>query len=382
MRRLKCYTLGLNKPVFAKVTHKTQKKKLHPDYVLLVKEKRLGNCKGYQAVIIEETKAKAYEKKLKDLPLIIISDSSYELNEHDVVQLSPQANELLILYESQSPHNGFCLTTACNSRCVMCPQRPKADSEDRVRTSKRLIELIAPGPEYLTLSGGEPTLLGEQLIDIIRECRNKLPETKLMLLTNGRKLKDISFVDKLAKVSQGYLAVAVALYADTDLEHDKIVGVSGAFDEALQGCNNLALYGFQIEIRVVIMALNYMRLPQLADFIYRNLTYVSHIALMGLELQELGKDNLEQIWIDPYQYQSQLLEACHFLLRRGFRVSIYNHQLCTIPEKLWPLSRKSISTWKNIYLPICEKCQEQPNCGGFFTSAMTRHSEHISPVNA
>ena len=263
----------------------------------------------------------------------------------------------------------------------MCPQKPKPDSEDRVWFNKRLIELIAPGPEHLTLSGGEPTLLGEQLIDIIEACRNKLPQTKLMLLTNGRKLKDIGFVDKLARASQGYLAVAVALYADTDLEHDKIVGASGAFEEALKGCNNLALYGFQIEIRIVIMALNYMRLPKLADFIYRNLTYASHIALMGLELQELAKDNLEQIWIDPYQYQSQLLEACHLLLQRGFRVSIYNHQLCTIPQQIWPLSRKSISTWKNIYLPICEKCQEKPNCGGFFTSALTRHSEHILPIH-
>ena len=60
---------------------------------------------------------------------------------------------------------------------------------------------------------------------------------------------------------------------------------------------------------------------------------------------------------------------------------IYNHQLCTLPQQLWPLSRKSISTWKNIYLPICEKCQEKPNCGGFFTSALTRHSEQIFPIN-
>lgn len=382
MRKLKCHTLELNKLVFAKVTSKKQKKRLRPDYVLLANNKRLGSLEGYQAIIIDEDRAKVYEKKLKGLPLIIISSGLDELNENDVVKMSPEEKELLVLYESQTPHNGLFLTSACNSRCIICPQKPRPDIEDRVGINKRLIELIAPGPEYLTLSGGEPTLLGDQLINIIEECRKKLPQTKLMLLTNGRRLKDINFVDKLARASQGYLTVAIALYSDTSSGHDNIVSVSGAFEEALQGANNLALYGFEIEIRIVIMALNYTRLIQLADFIYRNLTYASHIALMGLELQELAKDNIERIWIDPCQYKFQLLEACHFLLRRGFHVSIYNHQLCTIPKTLWPLARKSISSWKNIYLPICENCQEQQNCGGFFTSALTKHSECISPIGA
>lgn len=378
MRRLKCDTVGLNKPVFAKVTHKGQKKKSRSDYVFLAKNKRLGSCEGYQAIVLE--RGMAYRNKPTNLPLIVIADGLEELNENDVVQLIPHEKELLVQYESQSRHNGVYLTDACNSRCVMCPQVPEADSGDKLEISKRLIELITPGPEYLTLTGGEPTLLGERLIDFVEECRKKLPQTKLMLLTNGRKLKDISFVDRLAQASQGKLSIAVALYADTESEHDKIVGVSGAFDETIQGCNNLALYGFQIEIRIVIMAFNYMRLLRFADFIYRNLTYASHIALMGLELQGRGKDHIEEVWVDPYKYRGQLLETCHFLLRRGFRVSIYNHQLCTIPKKLWPLSIKSISTWKNIYLPLCDKCQKQSDCGGFFTSAFTRHSEQISPI--
>ena len=110
MRRLKCYTLGLIKPVFAKITHNTQKRKVRSDYVLLAKEKRLGNCKGYQAVIVEEARAEIYGEKLKNLPLIVVSDGLDELNEHDVVQIIPNANELLILYEYQSPHNGLFLT--------------------------------------------------------------------------------------------------------------------------------------------------------------------------------------------------------------------------------------------------------------------------------
>ena len=64
----------------------------------------------------------------------------------------------------------------------------------------------------------------------------------------------------------------------------------------------------------------------------------------------------------------------------GINVSVYNHQLCTIPRTLWPFAVKSISDWKNIYLPECEGCGVRDFCGGFFQSAAKRHSAHIRPL--
>jgi hypothetical protein len=58
-------------------------------------------------------------------------------------------------------------------------------------------------------------------------------------------------------------------------------------------------------------------------------------------------------------------------------VSIYNHQLCTIPADIWPFARQSISDWKNIFVPECEGCSLKPACAGFFHSAAKRHSSHI-----
>jgi hypothetical protein len=60
-------------------------------------------------------------------------------------------------------------------------------------------------------------------------------------------------------------------------------------------------------------------------------------------------------------------------------VSIYNHQLCVLDRRLWPLAKKSISDWKNEYLPECVGCREMSNCGGFFASAKLRYSDHIRP---
>ena len=101
---------------------------------------------------------------------------------------------------------------------------------------------------------------------------------------------------------------------------------------------------------------------------------------MGLEMMGYAVGNLESLWIDPWEYRGELETATLFLAERGMNVSVYNHQLCTIPESIWPYARKSISDWKNEYLPQCDGCKVQARCGGFFSSAISRKvSQHIHP---
>jgi hypothetical protein len=127
----------------------------------------------------------------------------------------------------------------------------------------------------------------------------------------------------------------------------------------------------------VIHLQTYRRLPQLADFITRNFPFAAHVALMGMEMFGFVNKNLQELWIDPYDYQAELLEATETLSLSGLNVSIYNHQLCVLDERLWPFAKKSISDWKNIYLDECQQCTMQEQCGGLFQSAAKRHSSHI-----
>jgi len=92
--------------------------------------------------------------------------------------------------------------------------------------------------------------------------------------------------------------------------------------------------------------------------------------------------NVEKLWIDPRDYVHELERAVLHLAARGMRVSIYNHQLCTLPVSLWPYSRASISDWKNEYLAACDTCAVRKDCGGFFTSSIQRGrvSSHIQPL--
>lgn len=134
-------------------------------------------------------------------------------------------------------------------------------------------------------------------------------------------------------------------------------------------------------MRVVIHKQTYERLPQLAQFLARNLLFVDHVALMGLEMMGFTKPNIEDLWIDPLDYQAELVEAVQTLTRYNMRTSIYNHQLCLLDPQLWPYSVKSISDWKNEYLSACDGCAKKESCGGFFSSAYFRYSQNIKPFN-
>jgi His-Xaa-Ser system radical SAM maturase HxsC len=171
--------------------------------------------------------------------------------------------------------------------------------------------------------------------------------------------------------------IGTPLYSDIPHRHDFVVQADRAFDQTVRGIMNLARCGVSVEIRMVIHRETADRLPEFARFVARNLPFVDHVALMGLEMMGFVRMNLDTLWIDPVEYQPQLRQAVTHLQRHGLSVSIYNHQLCVLDRELWPVARKSISDWKNEYLEECDGCAARDLCGGFFSSSSLRHSDHI-----
>jgi His-Xaa-Ser system radical SAM maturase HxsC len=262
----------------------------------------------------------------------------------------------------------------------MCSQPPKdVDDTFRVEENLEIIRLIAPPPTYLGITGGEPTLMGEGLFRHIEALRDSLPNTRIHMLTNGRRFAWPEFTQRFVEVRHPAISLGIPLYADNATDHDYVVQARGAFDQTMVGLYGLARYDQDIEIRVVLHALTVGRLRHLSEYIYRNLPFVNHIALMGLEITGYTPHNIDKLWIDPADYQAELEEATAFLHARGMNVSIYNHQLCVLRPSLWSFARKSISDWKNIYLDECATCSLRERCGGLFKSAERRRSVHIRP---
>lgn len=302
------------------------------------------------------------------------------LRSGDVLRVT-EKGDVTVLFQKAAQHHTFLLTERCNHYCLMCSQPPRDVQDDwLVDDIMNVIPLIDRATPEVLFTGGEPTLLGSRLLTLVRQCKSYLPETALHILTNGRAFKDNSYAEGFARIAHHDLMFGIPIYSDQSQQHDFIVQADGAFDETIRAILNLKRNDLQVEIRVVVHRQSYERLPQLAQFIARNLTFVEQVVFMGLEITGFTRANLETLWIEPLDYQPELVEAVQLLADSRIHTSVYNHQLCVTDRAIWPFARRSISDWKNEYMPECASCDEKDSCGGFFSSAKLRYSDHIRAI--
>ncbi len=253
----------------------------------------------------------------------------------------------------------------------MCCQ-PQLNNDDIDELFDRNIGIIDRAPKDIPvvgISGGEPTLLGGKLIDLIKHIRTTLPTADIHILSNGKNFKDIEFTRKVCEAADGKLFVGVPLHSDYYRDHDIIAGAKEAYNETIAGIFNLSALGAVIELRIVINKLNYRRLPQIAEFIHKNLPFVGWTAFMAMEHIGQAVSNERNVWIEPIDYADKLTEAVLNLAQWRKEVAVYNVPLCLIPESIHPYAQKSISDWKNKYVPICDECSLKSKCCGLFATS-------------
>jgi His-Xaa-Ser system radical SAM maturase HxsC len=299
----------------------------------------------------------------------------------DIVRIEPDRRAMAVLYRRSSAFNSMLVTERCDNYCVMCSQPPKERVDDWLADELfKAIPLMSPGTREIGITGGEPALLGEKLVTLINRLARYLPQTAVHVLSNGRAFADEDFARAMGSIRHPDLMVGIPLYGALPEQHDYIVQRRGAYDQTIRGILNLKRHGVRVELRFVVHAETHARLPSFARFVARNLVFVDHLALMGLELMGFARANLAALWIDPLDYQPELVEAAGILERAGIPLSIYNHQLCVLDSRLHHLARRSISDWKNCYFDECGECALQGECGGFFASSSLRRSRGITAV--
>lgn len=270
-----------------------------------------------------------------------------------------------------SNDNTLFTTSQCNNNCIMCCQPPTKDDdiEDLFNWNVEIIE-SAPGElPVIGISGGEPTLLGEKLVDLIRIICNRLPNTQIHLLSNGRNFKDHAYARRIVDECKERLTIGIPLHSDYHKDHDIIAGAKNSYYETVTGMFNLASCGADIELRIVINKLNYRRLPQIAEFIHKNLPFVRWTAFMGMEHTGNAEKNERNIWIEPIEYITQLAEAVRDMAQWNMDVSIYNIPLCLLPDDVHRYAFRSISEWKIKYSDTCADCRLKKQCCGLFETS-------------
>jgi His-Xaa-Ser system radical SAM maturase HxsC len=263
----------------------------------------------------------------------------------------------------------------------MCSQPPK-DVDDRwiLDEIRESLPLLPKSTPTLTFTGGEPLSDWARFIDILADCRDLHPDTAIQVLTNGRAFASSEIVDAWKAVNHPSLIAAIPVYASVDYIHDYVVQAKGAFDETILGILKLKDRGQRVEVRVVLHAHTAPTIAETSRWISRNLPFVDHVALMGMENTGFAIANENSLWIDPMDYRESLSEGVRTLADTGINVSIYNLPRCVLDASIWPYAVQSISDWKNGYVEECRRCIEKSKCSGLFTSGRPRQSRGIRAI--
>ena len=317
------------------------------------------------------------------LRLISVSEKFNYLSDGDIIRFHPQSGRFRTLYRRESRHNSFLVTDRCNHYCLMCSQPPK-DIDDRwiLDELKVALPLVAKDTASVCFTGGEPLLDWREFIEVLALCREELPDTAIHVLSNGRAFVRDEVVAAWAALRHPNLTVGIPIYSAIDHVHDYVVQAQGAFDETVLGILKLKDSGQRIEVRVVLHAITAPRIVETCKWLARNLPFVNHVALMGLENTGFAIANADELWIDPLDYRAELAEGVNILASARVNVSVYNLQRCVLDRSIWRYAVQSISDWKNGYVEECDRCIEKDRCSGFFTSGRPRRSRGISPILA
>lgn len=305
------------------------------------------------------------------------------LVEKDVVEMNPENFCIRVVYRADSKDNFLMLTNKCNNNCIMCPDSVKSRTQNKnvhIEFIKRHIDLIDSEAEHLCITGGEPTLLQNEFIEILRYCKEKHPSVKYLLLSNGRMFYHKEFTEAFIKSRPKDVIIGIPIHGHMPELHDYIAGIKGSFVQSIYGIKNLYDVGEKIEVRIVVNKLNYKVLPNIAAMISNYFPKVLRVNFMAMEMLGSALVNKESVWINFNDVQDSLRKAIFILLNNGVQVRIYNFPLCSLDKNLWSLNVRSISDFKIRYKEECRGCSVINKCGGFFNSTINLDNIIVKPI--
>lgn len=263
------------------------------------------------------------------------------------------------------------VTNQCNSNCIMCPDSVKLRTRPNEVTMENLLEQIGeinPEVEHVDITGGEPTLLKEQLPELIEAVFRQAPDAEVLMLSNGRSFAARGYTEQFAAFAHRRLKIEIPIHGNCAELHDRIAGCSGSFEQTRTGIHHLLSAGVEVGIRMVVSRLNYRSLNEMIRFISQEFPEIKYVNLMGMEVLGNAWKNREQVWIEFDEVKDRLQQAVEQCFVCGIIPSLYNFPLCLFDRKYWYCYRNSISDYKIRYFEECEKCTEKSRCGGFFAS--------------
>lgn len=163
----------------------------------------------------------------------------------------------------------FELTSRCNQACIQCYNQSGIDKNKKntdipvekwIETAKELAQIPLP---QVIISGGEPTLLGDDLfkiMDIFHEVGSHF-----IFITNGMNINEEN-IDKFAKYNYAWMQFSID--GATEEVHDHVRGARGSFKKVVRAASLARSRGIPVGIASTIIRYNLHEINELIDLAY------------------------------------------------------------------------------------------------------------------
>ena len=295
-----------------------------------------------------------------------------ELHDFDTLQVFSSGMVRLQCSE-YSEENTLFVTSACNSNCVMCPSANNSRRFAEIPQAAELLELVRHYPnniDHLTITGGEPFLLREELFPVLAQLKANHNETEYLVLTNGRIFCLDRYVQQLAETAPRYTTLAIPIHGSTAEKHDAITRAKGSFAQTVSGISKLLAARIPIELRIVVSKLNADDITNTAQMIAALFPTVTNVNFIGLEMLGNAAANQADVWLRYKTAFEASRQAADILIAARINTGFYNFPLCAVSPAYWPICQKSISDYKRSFPAPCEHCSKNHICGGVFEGSL------------
>lgn len=234
------------------------------------------------------------------------------------------------------------LSIACNQKCIFCTldkylkleipnftTKPFTNYETTkfgISTSEAKRQIFESGCEELTFVGGEPTLRSD-LIELISFAK-KNNIKKIVLNTNGVKLADTNYVERLKKEGLDY--VFLSLHSHTQLGSETISQIKGNFKKTLKGIENSLEQRLKVNIVHVIYSKNYKQLEEFAKFIYTKFPSINMINFVFVKPNDEDVNKIKYLIPKLTEIKDHLNKTIKFCEKHNIKCTVANIPLCFI----------------------------------------------------
>lgn len=219
------------------------------------------------------------------------------------------------------------VTDLCNEKCGFCVVGSPLAKTDAVKYEDLLKFLVANadgGYASLNLHGGEPTIL-PRLVELL-EMAQLMGYPEVQIQTNGRRLRDMAFVERLAGL--GVRLFVISLHGADSHTQDCQTQTPGGFAETIEGIKNAKRAGIQVRVNTVLTRMNMGQLGNICRLCVD--LGVDHINISNLHPVGSGYFALDLQAPTAQETRDHLIPVLEELTAQGHKVTLEGYPLCVV----------------------------------------------------